>query len=85
MLESYFSCIISLYIEKNPVEKLCKVLEMEPERHTCVDLKFHSEKNKFKVLLYIQHDFIHQRPGLNKDNTSMLKIFRDKETNISFL
>ena len=48
MLESYFSCIISLYIEKNPVEKLCKVLEMEPERHTCVDLKFHSEKTNLK-------------------------------------
>ena len=74
MLESYFSSNISLCIEKNPVEKLCKILEIELKTHACVDLKLDYEKNKFKVLLYIKHDFIRQRPGLNKDQTSMFKI-----------
>ena len=30
------------------------------------------EKIKFKVLHLIPHDFIHQRPGLSKDQNSML-------------
>ena len=61
MLVSFFSSNIPLYIGKNPVEKLCKVLEMELKTYTPVGLKFVSEKIKFKVLDYIQHDFIRQR------------------------
>ena len=57
----FFSSNIPLYIGKNPVEKLCKVLEMEFKMYTPVGLKFVSEKIKFKVLDYIQHDFIRQR------------------------
>ena len=73
MLESFFSSNIPLYIGKNPVEKLCKVLEMELKTYTPVGLKFVFEKIKFKVLHYIQHDFIRQRPGLSKDQISMFK------------
>ena len=67
MLVSFFSSNIPLYIGKNPVEKLCKVLEMELKTYTPVDLKFVFEKFKFQVLNHIQHDFIRQRPGLSKD------------------
>ena len=58
MLVSFFSPNIPLYIEKNPVEKLCKVLEMELKMYTPVGPKFVFEKIKFKVLFYIQDDFI---------------------------
>ena len=53
----FFSSNIPLYIEKNLVEILCKILEMEL-------------KIKFKVLHYIQHDFFRQRVGLSKDQAS---------------
>ena len=46
---------------------------MELKTYTPVGLKFVSEKIKFKVLDYIQHDFIRQRPGLNKHQISMFK------------
>ena len=75
MLASFFSYNIPLYIEKNPVEKLCKVLEMEVKTYTPVGPKFVSEKIKFKVLHYIQHDFIRQRLGLSKDQASKFKSF----------
>ena len=70
-----FPINIPLYIEKNPVEKLCKVLEMELKMYTPVGPKFIFEKFKFKILHYIQHDFIRQRLGLNKDKASMFKNF----------
>ena len=41
---SFFSSDIPLYIGKNPVEELCKVLEMELKTYTPVDLKFVFEK-----------------------------------------
>ena len=74
MLVSFFSSNIPLYIEKNPVEKLSKFLEMKLK--TCTPSrpkKFFFEKIKFKVLHYIQHDFIRQRLGLSKDQASMFK------------
>ena len=39
--QKYYKSIsnIPLYIGKNPVEKLCKVLEMEPKFYTPVCLK----------------------------------------------
>ena len=74
ILVSLFSSNIPLYIEKNSVENLCKVLEMELKIHTPVSPNFVSEKIKFKVLYYIQHDFIRQRLGLSKDQTSMFKV-----------
>ena len=55
------------------MEKLCKVLEMELKTYTPVSLKYGFEKIKFKVLHYIQHDFIRQRPGLSKNQISMFK------------
>ena len=67
MLVSFFSSNIPLYIGKNPVEKLCKVLEMELKMYISVGFKFVFEKIKFEVLHYIQYDFIRQRPGLSKD------------------
>ena len=70
MLVSFFSPNIPLYIEKNPLEKLCKVLEMELKMYTLVGPKL-----KVKILHYIQHDFICQRLGLSKDQTSMFKGF----------
>ena len=75
MLVSHFSPNIPLYIEKNPMEKLCIVLGMELKTETPVDPKFVFEKIKFKILHYIQHDFICQRLGLSKDQTSMFKDF----------
>ena len=73
MLVSLFSCNIPLYIGKNPVENLCKVLGMELKTDTPAGLKFVFEKIKFKILHYIQHDFIRQRPGLSQDQISMFK------------
>ena len=58
MLVSFFSANIPLYIEKNPVE-----MELELKTWTPVGLKFVFEKIKFKVLHYIQNDFIRQRTG----------------------
>ena len=75
MLVLFFSPNIPLYIEKTPVEKLCKVLEMELKMYTPVGPKFVFEKIKVKVLHYIQHDFIRQRLGLSKDQASMFKGF----------
>ena len=70
---AYFSSNIPLYIAKNPVEKLCKALEMKLKTYTSVGLKFVFEKIKFKVLHYIQLNFNRQRPGLSKVQTSMFK------------
>ena len=64
---------IPLYIEKNPVEKLYKVLEMELKTYNPVSPKFVFEKVNFKVLHYIQHDFICQCLALSKDQASMFK------------
>ena len=46
---------------------------MELKTYTPVGLKYGFEKIKFKVLHYIQHDFIRQRLGLSKDQASMFK------------
>ena len=73
MLVSFSSSNTPLYIDKDPVEKLCKVLEMELKTYTTVGAKLVFEKVKFKVLQDIQHDFICQRLGLSKDQTSMFK------------
>ena len=73
MLVSFFSSNIPLYIEKNIVEKLFKVLEMELKMYTPVRPKFVFQKIKFKVLHYIQHDFIRQRLVLSKDQASIFK------------
>ena len=75
MLVSFFNSDIALNIEKNPAQKLCKVLEMELKTYTPVNTKFVFKKIKFEVLHYIQHDFINQRLGLSKDQTSMFKSF----------
>ena len=40
---------------------------MEPKTYTPVSTKFAFKKIKFKVLHYIQHDFICHRLGLSKD------------------
>ena len=64
---------IPLYNEKISVEKFGKVLEMELKTYNSVSLKFTFEKIKFKVLHYSQHDFIRQRPGFSKNQTSMFK------------
>ena len=65
MLVPFFSSNIPLCNEKNPVEKLCNILEMELKMCTPVSPKFVFEKIKFKALDYIQHDFVCQRPGLS--------------------
>ena len=75
MLVTIFNSNIPLYIQKNPVEKLCKVLEMKLKTYTPVGPTIVFEKIKFKVLLYIQHDFIRQHLGLSKNQAIMLKRF----------
>ena len=73
MLTSFFSSNIPLCNGKNLVEKLSKVLKMELKTYTLAGLKFVFEKIRFKVLHYIQHGFIPQRPGLSKDQISMFR------------
>ena len=60
-------------MKKDPVEKLCKFLEMELKTYSPVGPKFIFQKIKFNVLDYIQHDFIRQHLGLSKDQTNMSK------------
>ena len=73
MLVLFFRSSIPLNIEKNSVEKLRKVLEMESKTYTPVGLKFAFGKIKFKVLHYVQHDFILQLLGVSRNQTSMFK------------
>ena len=72
----FFLALIFLYIseKKKTVEKLCKVLEMELKTYTPASPKFIFEKIKFKVLHYIQHNFIRQHPGFSKKQASSSKI-----------
>ena len=46
---------------------------MEFKTYTPDGLKFVYEKIEFKILHYIQHNFICQCPGLSKDQISMFK------------
>ena len=55
------------------MEKLCKVLEIELKTYAQVDPKLFFENIKFKILHYVQHDFICQRPGLSRDQISIFK------------
>ena len=73
MLTSFFSSIFLYALEKILWKELYKVLEMELKTYIPVSLKFFFEKIKFNVLDYFQNDFIRQRPGLSKDQTSMFK------------
>ena len=57
------------------MEKLCKILEMELKMYTLVSPRIFFKKTKFKVLHYVQHDFICQCLGLSKDQASMFKYF----------
>ena len=58
MLVSFFNSNIPLYIEENFLEVLCKVIEMELKTYTPVGKKLIFQQIKFKVLHYIQHNFI---------------------------
>ena len=71
MLASFFTSNIPLHIEQNPVKK------MELKMYTPVGLKLVFEKIKFKVLHYIEHDFIRQRPGPSKDQIMFKNLFID--------
>ena len=46
-------------------------MELKPYTPACPKIVF--EKLKFKVLHYIEYDFVYQRPGLCKDQISMFK------------
>ena len=46
---------------------------MELKTYAPVSPKTVSEKIKFKVLHYIQYDFIRQGPGFSKDQASMFE------------
>ena len=48
---------------------------MELKTYASVGPNFVFEKIKFKVLHYIQHDFIRQRPEFSKVKISMFKSF----------
>ena len=60
MLISFFRYNIFLYTEKNLIEKLGKIMEMERKTYTSVGPRFIFQKTKFNVLAYVQHDFIRQ-------------------------
>ena len=66
--------LVSFFSSNVPLD-MFKVLEMELKTYTAVGPKFVFEKIKFKVLHYIQHDFIRQRLGLSKDQAIMFKCF----------
>ena len=51
LLVSFFSSNIPLYNGKNPVEKLCKILEMELKTYTPVSLKFVFEESNLKFCI----------------------------------
>ena len=72
-LVSSFTSNIPVYIEKNPVEIFCKILEIEIKTCNPVSPKFVFEKIKFKFLHYIRHNFIRSRPGFTNDQISMFK------------
>ena len=48
LFETDSSSNIPVQIDKNPVEKLCKVVEMELKTYTQVGPKFVFEKSRFK-------------------------------------
>ena len=48
---------------------------MKLKIYTAVDPKLVFEKVNFKVLNYIQHDFVRHRLGLCKDQANVLKGF----------
>ena len=50
-------------------------MEIKLKMYSPVGPTFVFKKIKFKVLHHIQHDFIHQRPGLSKNQTNMFKSF----------
>ena len=62
-------------LKKIPWKNYVRFLEMELKTYTPLGPKFFFEKIKFKVLHYIQHDLIRQRPWLIKDQTSRFKSF----------
>ena len=63
----------NVYIEKNPLKKISTVLEMKLKTYNLVGSKFVFKKIKFKILHYIQHDFIRQCPEFSKEQASILK------------
>ena len=75
VLVLYFSSNIPLYIEKNPMVILCKILKMELKMYTPVSPRIFFKEIKFWVSHYIQHDFICQCLRLSKDQASMFKYF----------
>ena len=48
---------------------------MELKTYNLIGPKFVFDKIKFKVLHYIQHDFIRQRLGFSKDQAGVFKCF----------
>ena len=50
VLVFYFSSNIPLYIEKDPMKKLCQILQMELKIYTPVSPRIFFKKTKFKVL-----------------------------------
>ena len=67
-----FALIYPLYIRKILWENY-KVLKIELKMYSPVGLKFVFEMIKFKVLDYIQYDFMHQYSRFSKDQMSMFK------------
>ena len=51
---------------------------MELKTYYPIGQKFVFERIEFEVVHYIQYDFIRQRPGLSKDQTSIFKNFLAK-------
>ena len=61
MLVSFFSSNIPLYIKKIPVEKLCRVLEVELETYTQAGPKLVFENIKFKVFFALYSTFVNAK------------------------
>ena len=70
MVVSFCNSYIPLYIEKNPVEQLFKVVEMKLKTNTEVSFFW---EIKFKIFHHVEHNFIGQSLGYSKNQTSFFK------------
>ena len=70
-----FYALIFIYILEKFCGKKCNVLEIELKTYTPVGPEFAFEKIKFKVLCYIQHDFLRQNQGSVKIKLACSKFF----------
>lgn len=73
MVVSFCNSYIPIYIEKNRVEQLFKVAQMKLKTYTEVGPKVVFGEIKFKIFHYVGHNFVGQRLGYSKNQSSFFK------------